>query len=540
MTVALEQALGLHRAGRLNEALTAYQCMLAAKPEDPEVLHLTGVLAHQMGKTPFGIALIMRAIEWRPEAAVYHKNLAELHKACGDIAAACEALTSAAALSPNDATVHNDLGLLRAALGDDVGALASYRAAISIAPDDPNAHNNMGVLLQERGEEAAAMRAFDAAIAASPTFAAAHNNRGTLLWSCERIDEAVDALETAMAADPAHAGASVNLGQLSLHRGDLAKGWALLEARHQVANAVRLPGDLPVWDGKSDPGRRLLVAAEQGVGDELLFASCIPDLIDRWQRTTIVLECDPRLAHLFVRSFPTCEVRPNRVTSDGQIRLSHRPWLAQVSVDSVIAAGSLPGLCRPSIDAFPSAPSYLIADPAKVDHWRAWRDAQAPGEAQALVGFCWRSGVSDGVRAKLACPLSAWLPLLQRPGLRFVNLQYGEAAEELSRFAADNAVDMIDPADLDVFEDLNGLAAMLTCLDALVAGPTAVCELAGGLGVPAIRVVRGVDWSNLGVTDRRPWHPNTRLANASAYAAPDQLVGRVTCQLDEILTSRGV
>ena len=520
---SLERAMALHRAGQLPQALTAYQHLLSAEPDNADALHLSGVLAHQMGRTSVGIACIEQAIALNPKAPIYHRNMAELRKSTGDHRRAAVHLLQAIALNPDDVGARVELGLMQAACGDLKAAVESYRAALRHDPAHVGAHTNLGVALEDSGDEAGARAAYERAIALQPDFAPALNNLGALTGAQEQVDDGIALLRRAVSAAPDHAEARVNLGHLLLHSGALREGWVMLEARRAIAEALHPPAGVRAWQGPGDSCRRLLVCAEQGLGDELMFLACLERLRAAQPGTTLVLECDPRLAPLFSRSFPTDEIRPYRLTAN-RLRANQRPWLTHAPVDAYVPAGSLPLNFLTDPATFPDAPGYLTADPARVRHWRQWLATLPDAGTRRTLGLCWRSGSVGGARDTLAVPLPAWAPLLQHDKLRVINLQYGDAGPALLKYGKAIGVPVQSAPELDLFNDLDDLAALIAALDMVVSAATSVCEMGGALGRPTWRVVRGNDWSMLGAHGRRPWHPNTQAISASRNAPAENLV----------------
>lgn len=520
---SLERAMALHRAGQLPQALTAYQHLLSAEPDNADALHLSGVLAHQMGRTSVGIACIEQAIALNPKAPIYHRNMAELRKSTGDHRRAAVHLLQAIALNPDDVGARVELGLMQAACGDLKAAIDSYRAALRHDPDHVGALTNLGVALEDSGDETSARSAYERAIELQPDFTPALNNLGALSGAQEQIDQGIALLRRAVSATPDHAEARVNLGHLLLHTGALTDGWQMLEARRTIADALRPPANVRPWQGPGDSCRRLLVCAEQGLGDELMFLACLESLRAAQPGTTLILECDPRLAPLFSRSFPTDEIRPYRLTAD-RLRASQRPWLNHAPVDAYVPAGSLPLHFMTDPAAFPETQGYLTPDPARVQHWRQWLASLPDADDRRTVGLCWRSGSVGGARDTLAVPLPAWAPLLRHDKLRIVNLQYGEAGPALVKYAKAIDAPVQTAPELDLFNDLDDLAALVAALDMVVSAATSVCEMGGALGRPTWRVVRGNDWSMLGAQSRRPWHVNTQSISASRSAPAENLV----------------
>lgn len=280
--------------------------------------------------------------------------------------------------------------------------------------------------------------------------------------------------------------------RLLLAGGFLAEGWTAWRHRFVDRWVVPRATALPEWQGEPLTGRRLLVWPEQGLGEELMFASLYPDLLERVQREggRCLIECDPRLTALFARSFPTATIRA--VTD---------PPLADG--DCHVAAGSLPQYFRPTLSSFPKRPGFLAADPAGV---AGWRERLAVLGAGLKVGVCWRGRRTPS--APLAA-LPAWAPVLSAAGVHFVSLQYDHDPDELwaigQRFGQAPAA----WPDLDLKDDLDGLAALMTALDRVITAPTAVGDLAGAVGAPVWRHTPVADWAALG-TGHRPWFPSLR------------------------------
>src|SRR6185295_15345244 len=206
-----------------------------------------------------------------------------------------------------------------------------------------------------------------------------------------------------------------------LLRGDYARGWPEHEARKSIrGGAIHREFPYPEWDGAPLGDGALLVYAEQGVGDEIMFASCIPDLAARGVHC--VLECAPRLASLFGRSFPA-------VTVHGAARDGSRDWLgAYPALRAQSAIGSLPRFLRNAPEAFPARGGYLVPDARRTESWRARLAALGPG---IKIGISWRGGTPK-TRGRLRSMAPAELqPLLALEHARFVSLQYGAPEPEL-------------------------------------------------------------------------------------------------------------
>jgi tetratricopeptide (TPR) repeat protein/ADP-heptose:LPS heptosyltransferase len=538
----LERAVAAHRAGRRDEAAAAYGAVLMARPRQPVALHLSGLLAHEDGKTEAAEERIAAALAAEPVYPAAWCSLGIVRLAKGDAERAAAALRRSAALRPNDAGALTTLGNARLALADWTGAERVHRWACRLVPDLPEANDNRGVALQRLGRDGEAEAAHRHAIALAPAQAAFRANLAISLrrqgqgvaarGETERALALAPALadaaanlarlardqgrdgdarrwnERALALDPGLAAARLNLGLLDLSAGNLAAGWAGYAHRFGASEtawaAPRLT--MPEWQGEDLPDGRLLVWREQGIGDEMLFSSVLADAARRVG--SLIFACEPRLVSLFRRSFPGIDVRGG--TGEG------------IEADRHCAIGSLPRFLRPRLSSFGGMPGWLTADPGRAEDFRRRLDIEGPG---LRIGIGWRSGLMTGDRRPSYLDLGDMAPLLTLPGVTAVSLQYGAGEAEIGPVEERLGVRLHRWDDLDLKDDLDGVAALMSTLGLVVTTATSVGELAGALGVPVWRLSLDVDWSTLG-TRVRPWFPAMRVwpsGNDEMAALPGRL-----------------
>ena len=197
-------ALGLqhHRAGRLGEAEKIYRRVLAVEPENPDALHLFGVLAHQLGRHATAIETISRALRFAPNRADYLSNLGDVYRTVQLYPEALEVLRRAVTLAPANAAAHNNLGLVLQALGHGDEAEAAYRRALELEPDFPEAHNNLGNIWKDRRLPERAEASYLRALALRPDWPEAQHNLGNLYKEIGRREEAAAAFAAALALRP--------------------------------------------------------------------------------------------------------------------------------------------------------------------------------------------------------------------------------------------------------------------------------------------------------------------------------------------------
>jgi len=209
---SIEAAIRHHQAGRLAEAEQIYRQILADLPDQPDVLHLLGILAGQAGKADAGIELISRAIGIKPNSAVYHDSLAKLLKSSGKTDEAIAAYREALRLDPDFAEAHNNLGVALRASGQLETANAAFREAIRIKPVFAEAYNNLGNGHIEARRFDEAVAACRQAVALKPAYGDAFNNLGIALSGKGLNDEAIAAFRKALEINPNHVQALNNLG----------------------------------------------------------------------------------------------------------------------------------------------------------------------------------------------------------------------------------------------------------------------------------------------------------------------------------------
>ena len=386
------------------------------------------------------------------------------------------------------------LGRAHQKLHDAGRALACFEAAQRLRADDPDLHDFRGSLYQELG----------------------------------RLPEALADYERALALRPVFALASFHQAMAQLLSGDFARGWEGYELRRLSAEyACALPG-IPRWDGAPLAGRRLLVTREQWLGDEIMYASMLRELLA--QARGIVLECDPRLVPLFRRSFPAATVFGTEPR--GGLPAS----IAPASIDVQIEAGSLARLLRQSAADFPrhegDMRGYLSAEPALVARWRARLAELGPG---LKVGIAWTGGVRRTRRELRSLELEQLLPLLRVSGARFVSLQYTQdARDDIEALRARHGIDIAHWP--EAIADYDQTAALAGAVDLVISVCTSLVHLGGALGRPVwVMVPVGPEWRYGNAGTGMPWYPSVRLFRQQAYRDWEPVIASVAAELQGTL-----
>lgn len=423
---------------------------------------------------------------------------------------AAAAARRASVLLPNHPGVLTLLGKQLRAQGRLSSAAAILRRAHAVAPDDSEVMTALGNVLFYLGEIDESLALFRRTCELRPDWSIAWTNIGTMLYAAQHIDESLAAHERALELEPESAQFRMRRSAALLQKGRLREGWDEYEHRLDNDPPLRRWAGTTEWNGEPVAGRVLLVYREQGIGDEIMFASCVPDLVAA--DVELIVETDPRVVGLFRRSFPGVTVRAQ---SNDCLATDDDPTPAAPDADLVVAMGSLGRHFRSDLAAFqpPTGPlraGYLRADERLAARWSE-RLAQVGG-AGPLVGISWRSMIRTAERRLEYSRLDEWGGILTVPGARFVLLQYDECEREVLEAERRFGVAIHRWRDLDLKDDFDGIAGLMVDLDLVIAPRNAVTMLAGSLGVPTLAIGNEGDWSECG-TGQLPWFGSVECLN---------------------------
>lgn len=389
-------------------------------------------------------------------------------------------------------------GVILMEMEEPDNAEAQFRKVIALEPKNVDPYINLAKLNAFREDFQEAISWFEKALAIDPEHAELHNHLAIFLRDAGRPDLALPHHISAVAQSPGNVEMRYYLGVTQLALGQLQDAypnWALRWSRREGGTKSTLP--IPEWTGIPETGRSLLIYREQGIGDEIIFASCLPDLTNRFERVLCV--CHSKLKPLFARSFPQIEFR------SGENALTEADVAA---LDWQIPFGSLPPIVRSDIGAFPPHPKLLLPDPFAVEKFRA----ELSLKRKALtIGIAWRSGLLSLTRRAIYPYLEFWHAIFDIPGVTWVNIQYGDVREELRRAEQQFGVSIVDFEEVDHFNDLDTSAALMKACDLIIGPATSTTQIAASVGTPTIRIDSGFDYFCLG-TDHYPWFPSlTRI-----------------------------
>jgi len=506
--------------GRIEEAFAHYGEAVRLDPQLADAYSNWGNALRETGRTDEAIPLLERAARMNPRSHAIQNNLGIAYFERNRFREAVQCQRRALELNPGFLESINNLGNALAALGEETEAIASYEEVIRRMPGHADAHSNLGLLLQERGDVEGAVREYETTLALKPDHADALNNFGYLLQEQGRREDAMALYRRAMEANPRSARAAYNLGLAQLCRGEFEEGWRLCELRYHTTPPVAVLRPFPIPPFTRDDlgrGRHTAIWREQGIGDQLLYATLLPEFAARGER--FVVEMDARLIPAFRRSHPSWTIVAPEESA-----------VAFAQCDRHLAIASLPGLLRNTIESFDAQPRALLrADAGRASAYR--KRLAAPGVR--TIGISWRSFQPSPrayLQKKKSGSLAAFHALSRREDLKLLDLQYGDTSAERAAFAqAGGRLERIDG--LDLFNDIEGVLAAVEACDAIVTTSNVTAHFAGVLGKEChlvyLRANPPFHYWAADESGRSLWYPSVRIVTGAAIDTWEKVLGAV-------------
>lgn len=540
--------LVLLQTGRPGDAVPLLEATIKVVPRDPAPYNVLGGALRGIGAFDRAVDVYKKAIARDRNFTDAHFNLANTYRDLNRLDEAVTHYAAAVALEPAFADAHFNHGLTLNALERFEDAEAAYRdalihapgdadamvglgkallmqmrydeaevqlrAALDVDPQSMEAHNNLARVLQGQGRTADAQQMMEKALVLAPDRGDLSVNYGNILEDQGKVDEAIAAYREAIACLPDSAEAHTNLGLLLLLDRQYEEGWREYDWRWRRDGRAPRPFSQPRWQGEDLADRTILAWADEGAGDEILFASMLSELSGLAGRC--IVECDPRLAGLFGRAFPDIAVHPRKPEPARS--------LTGGDIDLQTPFSEMARWLKPDLAAAQSpASAYLTADPDTMAACRARYQDRGDG---LIVGIAWASG--NRRRPERNAPLALWDPILTIPGLQFVSLQYGDHAAEIAETQDRTGVEIFTDPEIDQFASLEDFAGQVAAVDIVVSITNTTVHMAGALGKPAWTMLPFMpDWRYQRDRDDTPWYPAMRLFRQSEPHRWDDPLARV-------------
>ena len=461
----------------------------------------------------FNKALIFQSNNQYEQAIVYYEKaavlqpthlptyqvLGYLYQSLGKWQQALTNYQAAIKLHNASSNLHNSAGICEENCNNLPAAKDFFLESMKLKENNPEALNNLGGIYRKLGEYKSAERYLLRSLRLKISVEVLAN-LGVLMSEIGNVDQAISFYDHALRLQPNNTKIQWNKALALLSGGNFTNGWQLYDQgvlaktrKKQLTPQVSSDEDYNI---RYFENKTVYIRGEQGVGDEIMFASCFSDVISVAKKC--IIECDERLTPLFERSFPEATVVTEYDGIAGQANIN------AIAAEIHISAASIPRFTRHSFQDFDNASSFLQSEPSAVKFWKSRYQEK---QKKLNVGISWKGGLKSEARRR-STTLSEWGDLLNRKDINFVNLQYGDYSSEETLA---NSLLSEWPETCHTY-NLEQLAAQISALDLVITVSNATAHLAAALGVPVfILLPLSPNWRWFRGTNPSPWYPSAKL-----------------------------
>ena len=495
-SLELSVVLGLayEKSENFEGALKIYKGIVKLKPDYVEAYYNIGIVLGHQGKQDEAMEAFHMALTLKPEFAEAYSGIGITLRNQDKLNEAIDAFHKALAVKPDFAEAYINIGNTLAQQEKLDEAINAYSKALLIRSDYAEAHYNMGNALKEQNKLDKAIDTYQKALALKPNFAQAYSNMGIALRDQHKLDEAINVHKKAISLQPdsAEFHNNMSIALLTNHQfeeGFLESEWRFKTPKPQVNKPLT---SKPLWAGETN--QIVFVWAEQGIGDEIMFASLIPELYKKCSK--LFVQCDKRLISLYERSFPS----DITFLSNGRV-------ITEEMYDYHTPIGSLARVFRASEKSFSNSPNkFLYANNVQVNDLR---QKILKGKNRKLVGISWKTNASSENAKSRNIALHELAPALASPETQLVCLQYGDVSREIRELSKSLNIDIMQVHNIDIRDDIDGLASLIQACDRVVSTTNVTVHLAGALGADVQALVPfATRWVWGRLDDFNGWYPS--------------------------------
>ena len=507
--------------GRMKEAELSYKQSIKLDANYFQAYYNLGFILKKMQRLEESASNYRQAIKLKPDFPQGYYNLGLTLIELNSLDEALKNLKKAIKLKPNYFQAFFNLAIINRILGQREEALTNLKHTITLNPKHVRSYNVLGITLAELGLYEEAIASFQEAILLDPKYEDAYNNLGNSFKELGRFDEALESYKKAIELDPDNPENLNNFGRFLMLINNFKEAFKFMEWRLKMEelNFIPLKTLKPRWHG--DDKKKIFLLKEQGIGDQIMFSSMIPEIYDNADK--LIVECDHRILPIFQRSLP------NNIKY-----ITDRMEVSDNEYDCQIPIGSLPLHFRKElIDFKKSSRGWLKADQEKVKNIR---QNIIQNKSKKIIGVSWRTSslLTNSHLRNIA--LAKILEPLKNLDLIFVNLQYGEVSNEIDNLRSEYGVEVLEIPGLDLFSDIDSLAALISACDYIITIDNLNSHFAGALGVKTMLLLPKVADERWGLEPNKTYlYDSLVLYRQSSYNDWNETLKKIKTDIQNLV-----
>jgi len=520
----LNKACLLQDSSDYENAILLFESAINSSPQYPHAYFNLGTLLQNLNRLDAALLNYDKAIAIMPKYIDAYINRGNILRELGQLEEAIICFDKVIAINPSSADAFNNRGIVYDELKKYEDAISNYDQAISLSPFFADAHMNKGNTLRKVKKLEEAILCFKNVVEIEKDNVDAYINLGNSLKELKRIDESIEAYDKAIFINPNFAEAYFNKSLAYLLLGNFNEGWKFYEWRWRQVKPFspkRCLEQKRFWDGSKLNGI-LLVLPEQGVGDEILYLGILNDVKNQVDR--LIVAVDKRLVSICNRSFENISfVSVDEVDKN-------------FNCDAQIYMGSLGQYFRNDKKCFQNVRTgYLKADRFKTNEIRK----KLTINNKIICGISWASANKEFGDNK-SISIIDLIPLFSFQNMHFVDLQYGDARDELQLLFERTGASIVDMENIDKFNDIDGLASLIDACDVIVTVSNTTAHLAAALGKPVFIILpQGHGLLYYWQIDRHdsPWYPSVKLYRPNIIGSIDDTLLQISNDINNLNSS---
>lgn len=507
--------------GRMKEAELSYKQSIKLDANYFQAYYNLGFILKKMQRLEESASNYRQAIKLKPDFPQGYYNLGLTLIELNSLDEALKNLKKAIKLKPNYFQAFFNLAIINRKLGQREEALTNLKHTITLSPKHVRSYNVLGITLAELGLYEEAIASFQEAILLDPKYEDAYNNLGNSFKELGRFDEALESYKKAIELDPDNPENLNNFGRFLMLINNFKEAFKFMEWRLKTEelNFIPLKTLKPRWHG--DDKKKIFLLKEQGIGDQIMFSSMIPEIYDNADK--LIVECDHRILPIFQRSLP------NNIKY-----ITDRMEVSDNEYDCQIPIGSLPLHFRKElIDFKKSSRGWLKADQKKVKNIR---QNIIQNKSKKIIGVSWRTSSLLTNSHLRNIELAKMLEPLKNLDLIFVNLQYGEVSNEIDNLRSEYGVEVLEMPGLDLFSDIDSLAALISACDYIISIDNLNSHFAGALGVKTMLLLPKVADERWGLEPNKTYlYDSLVLYRQSSYNDWNETLKKIKTDIQNLV-----
>ncbi|MFC3051245.1 tetratricopeptide repeat protein [Kordiimonas pumila] len=483
-----------------------------AMPDDIGVLTLIAQGLSRLGVREYAIKVLERALSQHEPTIDLCTIMQTLALDMGMYEVASKLGLQLIAMEPNAPRHYVNLATAYTGMNAFDESIEMLQAILPVFPDTADLWNVLATQVRARDGAAAADVFFDEALRLNPDDFKVISNYAQSFTARLEYDKALAMNLRAVEVNPSNPEPRMGVAQISFMKGDMKTGWEnykhRLSPRRKITQTQIYTHGLEEWQGENLEGKAVLVAAEQGIGDEVMFGNYLPYLYERAAK--LAIGCDRRLVSIYQRRFPDAIVSAYVDQIKAGYRYRTFPFIqgpmqkGELHMDYAIPLASAPmydWLTKDDVKCHPD--TFLVADPVRAADFKS--RLQALGD-KPKVGLAWRSGLMAADRVGIYAGIDELAPLFAyKDQVDFVNLQYGDCTHELLEMKERYGVTVHNFEDVNLKADIEANLAIMENCDIMIGACSAPGIFSMSLGRPTMLMHKVPPWYCYGQQNSIPF-----------------------------------